>query len=149
MQILSITCDNATNNDMMVDKLEGLVSGFDGATNRTRCFAHIINLIAKTIIRQFDIPEAKEDQLADAAMAELRVLANDMDMEDLLTQANRVYSDDEKDEDDDLDGWVDERSRLSVSDLEELEEDVQPIRKMLVKVRCQRCQRVCRISHSG
>ena len=149
MQILSITCDNATNNDTMVDKLEGLVSGFDGATNRTRCFAHIINLIAKTIIRQFDIPEAKEDQLADAAMAELCVLANDMDMEDLLTQANRVYSDDEKDEDDDLDGWVDERSRLSVSDLEELEEDVQPIRKMLVKVRCQRCQRVCRISHSG
>ena len=107
---------------------------------------HIINLIAKTIIWQFDILEAKEDQLADAAMAELHVLATDMDMEDLLTQANCVYSIYKKDEDDDLDGWVDKRSRLSVSDLEELEEDVQPIQKTLVKVHC---QHVCRISHSG
>jgi hypothetical protein len=142
--MLSITCDNVSNNDTMVDQLEGLVSNFAGATNRTRCFVHIINLIAKTIIRQFDIPEAKEEQLVDAAMAELCALATDMDMEDLLTWANRGYSsDEENDEDDDTDGWMDERGALSASDLKELEKDVWPIRKVLVKVRCQRvCQSV-------
>jgi hypothetical protein len=31
--MLSITCDNASNNDTMVDQLEGLVSNFAGATN--------------------------------------------------------------------------------------------------------------------
>lgn len=139
-QMLSITCDNASNNDTMVDQLGQLVSNFPGATNRTRCFAHIINLIAKTIIRQFDVPKTKEGQFVDAAMAELHALAKDMDVEDLLTQARHSYrdGDGEEEDDDNEEGWVDERSGLSASDLRELEDDVQPIRKTLVKVRCQR-----------
>lgn len=137
--MLSVTCDNATNNDTMVDELGGLVSNFAGAANRTRCFAHIVNLIAKTIIQQFDIPEAKEGQLVDAAMAELLALATYMHMEDLLTQASHGCrdGDEEEEEEDNVNGWVDERNRLSASDLKELEEDVLPVRKMLAKVRCQ------------
>jgi hypothetical protein len=139
--MLSITCDNASNNDTMIDELGDLVDSFAGATNRTRCFAHIINLIAKTIIRQFDIPEAKDDQLVDAARAELLALATDMVAEDLLTQSSHGYRDDEEEDDDDVEGWVNEQSNLSASDLKELEEDVQPIRKTLAKVRCQRVQK--------
>jgi hypothetical protein len=61
-------------------------------------------------------------------MVELHALATDMDMEDLLTRANRGYSgDEENDEDDDTNGWMDERGALSASDLKELEKDVWPI----------------------
>jgi len=123
----------------MIDELRDLLSSFPGGANRTRCFAHIINLIAKTIIRQFDIPKAKEGELVDVAMAELHALAADMDAEELLTQASHSY---DGGDDDDVEGWRDEQSRLSTSDLKELEEDLQPIRKMLVKVRCQRVNNV-------
>ncbi|KAF8867747.1 hypothetical protein BD779DRAFT_1416233, partial [Infundibulicybe gibba] len=53
-QILSITCDNATPNDTMIDELAKLISAFPGAANRTRCFTHILNLTAKSVLRQFD-----------------------------------------------------------------------------------------------
>jgi len=36
MQILSITCDNAMNNDKMIDELELLLEDFPGAANRAR-----------------------------------------------------------------------------------------------------------------
>ncbi|KAF7763751.1 hypothetical protein Agabi119p4_8288 [Agaricus bisporus var. burnettii] len=56
-KILAVTCDNATNNDVMVEKMgEGAVN-FDGDTSRVRCFAHIVNLVAKSILSQFDLPK--------------------------------------------------------------------------------------------
>ena len=62
-------------------------------------------------------------------MAELLALASDMDTEDLLTQASHDgYSGNGGEElEDDVNGWVDEHGRLSVSDMKELQEDVQPI----------------------
>ncbi|KAG1722531.1 hypothetical protein EDD22DRAFT_760423, partial [Suillus occidentalis] len=65
--ILSITCDNASNNDTMVNELSDLLEDFPGETNRTRCFLHIVNLVAKTLIRQFDVPKAKVDTIMDEA----------------------------------------------------------------------------------
>ncbi|KAF9537612.1 hypothetical protein CPC08DRAFT_613930, partial [Agrocybe pediades] len=52
--ILSITCDNASNNDTMIEEMSTLLDHFPGAPNQTRCFTHILNLVAKTIIKQFD-----------------------------------------------------------------------------------------------
>jgi hypothetical protein len=34
-QIISVTCDNASNNDMMIDALSDLLAVFLGASNRT------------------------------------------------------------------------------------------------------------------
>ncbi|KAF8812192.1 hypothetical protein BYT27DRAFT_7036613, partial [Phlegmacium glaucopus] len=47
-KILSITCDNASNNDRMIiayhiDELEDLLPGFS-KVNHTRCFLHVNNL---------------------------------------------------------------------------------------------------------
>ncbi|TFK81779.1 hypothetical protein K466DRAFT_452428, partial [Polyporus arcularius HHB13444] len=53
-QVLGVTCDNATNNDAMVEALMKLLPGFPGEVNRVRCFTHILNLVAKSLIRQFD-----------------------------------------------------------------------------------------------
>ena len=47
-------CDNASNNDVMIEELEHLLNDFPGAANQMRCFAHIINLVVKSILRQFD-----------------------------------------------------------------------------------------------
>jgi hypothetical protein len=49
VQIISVTCDNASNNDTMIDALSDLLTVFLGASNQTRCFDHIVNLIAKSV----------------------------------------------------------------------------------------------------
>ncbi|KAG2148429.1 hypothetical protein BD769DRAFT_1345433 [Suillus cothurnatus] len=49
-KILSITCDNTSNNDTMVNKLSDVLEDFSGEMNRTQCFLHIVNLVAKTLI---------------------------------------------------------------------------------------------------
>ena len=54
-QVLSVTCDNVAPNDTMIDKLAKLLEEFPGAANRTRCFTHILNLVAKSIMKQFDL----------------------------------------------------------------------------------------------
>jgi hypothetical protein len=125
----------------MIDELEDRLETFSGAPNQTRCFAHILNLIAQTIIRQFDVPKAKGGGLVDnsEAVKGLQVLAEDIEIEELLTRANNTYKD--SDNEDDLDRWVDEKRGLSPSDLKGLEVDVQPVRRTLVKVSTP-CQRV-------
>ena len=39
----------------MVEHLATLIEDFPGAANQTRCFTHILNLVAKSILRQFDV----------------------------------------------------------------------------------------------
>ncbi|KAI1783385.1 hypothetical protein LXA43DRAFT_837949, partial [Ganoderma leucocontextum] len=55
-QSLAVTCDNATNNDTMIDAMatDPRLPEFDGKLARVRCFLHILNLVAKSLIRQFD-----------------------------------------------------------------------------------------------
>ncbi|KAG2029754.1 hypothetical protein BDR03DRAFT_803603, partial [Suillus americanus] len=53
-QILSITADNASSNDTMITELVDMVGHFSGKTVRTRCFLHIVNLVAKSLLKQFN-----------------------------------------------------------------------------------------------
>ncbi|KAG1843067.1 hypothetical protein C8R48DRAFT_557081, partial [Suillus tomentosus] len=53
-QILSVTCDNASNNNVMVENLAAEVPAFGGAASHTRCFLHMVNLVAKSLIHEFD-----------------------------------------------------------------------------------------------
>ncbi|KAF8836546.1 hypothetical protein BDN67DRAFT_867168, partial [Paxillus ammoniavirescens] len=52
--ILSITTDNTSLNNTMMVELEGLVAHFGGKSARTHCFLHIVNLITKSLIKQFN-----------------------------------------------------------------------------------------------
>ncbi|KAF9222117.1 hypothetical protein BS17DRAFT_649909, partial [Gyrodon lividus] len=52
--ILCITCDNASNNNVMVEKLGNTLLDFGGASTHARCFLHTTNLMAKALIRVFD-----------------------------------------------------------------------------------------------
>ncbi|KAE9386712.1 hypothetical protein BT96DRAFT_759785, partial [Gymnopus androsaceus JB14] len=52
--IFSVTFDNATSNNAMIKKLQEKLDGFLGAEDQTRCFAHIINLAAKSLWNVFN-----------------------------------------------------------------------------------------------
>ncbi|KAF9543542.1 hypothetical protein CPC08DRAFT_649847, partial [Agrocybe pediades] len=64
IQILAITCDNASNNDVMIEELDELLPGFS-STNHVRCFLHVNNLVARTLVRQFDIPKSQSTSAED------------------------------------------------------------------------------------
>ena len=99
--LLSITCDNAAPNDTMVDELSNLLDDFPGAPNRTWCFMHILNLVAKSISKQFDLPKAKADEVLDDAAQALADLAGDIEVEEEL-MGDDLVGDDEDDDSSDL-----------------------------------------------
>jgi hypothetical protein len=131
-QALGITCDNASPNDTMIDELPDLIKNYPGASNRARCFNHIVALVAIRVVRQFDIPGG-ENKSMDEAEQELRDLAEGLDIEEAAAQRERE-SDDDEEEDDEDGGWVEARANLSTTDREELDESVRPVRMLLVKV---------------
>jgi hypothetical protein len=61
----------------MVEHLSTLVENFPGAANQTRCFAHILNLVAKSILHSFDGPKnvAEGNSRGDDAKEMLAALA--------------------------------------------------------------------------
>lgn len=115
----------------MVNELVDLLPEFPGPANRCRCFLHIINLVAKTLLRQFEVPKKDADAALDASEQELLELAAGTDMEEMIT----VAKDGLGDSNDDIDGWVDEMDLLSEEESENLHQSIQPIRLVLVKVR--------------
>ncbi|GLB35657.1 hypothetical protein LshimejAT787_0212220 [Lyophyllum shimeji] len=130
-KVLSITCDNASPNDTMIDELADLLPYFPGAAHRTRCFAHIVNLVAKSLLRQFDVPKKKAQDALDDAEKDLLTLAEGIDLEDLETRTT-AEGDLEKDN---VEGWVDEVALLDEEEAEKLSESVRPVRLVLVKIR--------------
>jgi hypothetical protein len=118
----------------MIQELAYLVDDFPGPANQTRCFLHILNLVVKSIIRQFDVPISKKtpDDDEDEATKELLKLAGEIDLEERIT----VSAGDEADatEDDGAEGWMDEHEEMTEEELLELTESVRPVRLLLTKV---------------
>ena len=115
-QILSVTCDNASNNETMVDHLLTLVEIFPGAANQTWCFTHILNLVAKSILRSFAKKKVAEGDVDDGTD-----VLDDNDEEELY------FGDDE-------DGLGDQRDGMSEEEVDELDNTVVPVQLMLTKV---------------
>ena len=133
-KILSVTCDNASNNDTMSDELDHMLTKYS-PVNRTRCFAHILNLVAKSLLKQFDVKQDdKKDDLTDNEQ-DLLELAGDIEQEELTMVQEKDDADDESEEDDGLEGWVDEVEALTLEEWENLENSIRPVKKMLVKVK--------------
>lgn len=136
-QLLSITCDNASNNDKMIEHLSILVENFPGPANQTRCFTHILNLVAKSILRQFDVAKKSEGNPDDSddAVRELAALALELDLgpgNDAIE--DDVDDDDDEEEDDEEEELGEEDSGMSEEEAIELEESLAPIRLTLTKV---------------
>ncbi|TFY76101.1 hypothetical protein EWM64_g7913 [Hericium alpestre] len=119
----------------MIQELEHLLPEFPGETNHTRCFAHIVNLVAKSLLKQFDTKKGGAG--ADSgAEAELDALAEDIDIEDMQTRLENTAVAAEGDEViDEEEGWVNEVAELTADEKKELEKSILPVRLVLVKLR--------------
>lgn len=106
-QILLITCDNASANDTMITHLTKILDAFPGSANHTCCFAHILNLVAKCIMKQFDTPKKPQKKRKNklSFKAELDVL------------------EDELSEDNDLDGEIKNEKDEGGNDTDEGHDD--------------------------
>lgn len=124
----------------MIAKLAKILPKFSEVSH-TWCFLHIVNLVAKSIIKQFHVPKKQEDKHVDEAEQELHDLASDIELEEQEAVEEMVQHqisgnmDSETKEDDDIDGWVDEMMLLSPAECEQVQEYIQPVKLVLVKVR--------------
>jgi hypothetical protein len=117
----------------MITELTSLLQDFPGAVNRSRCFTHTLNLAAKSIIRQFDLPKKQGDAAMSDAANELAKLAENLEIEEILSRPTEC--EDGEGEDDNVEGWLDENEFMSDEEKEEWDEAARPVRLVLVKVR--------------
>jgi hypothetical protein len=139
-KILGVTCDNATANDVMIESMATIMSNFGSEANRVRCLAHIVNLVVKIILRQFDVSTRKEKE---HDSAETRDDAEELKLED-DDELVRVLDKEEKemDEGDVTDDEDYETLARDVEMIEEVMEEeikeasmlVKPVRQVLFKV---------------
>ena len=120
MQVLSVTCDNASNNDTMVACMVQLLPTFAGKASRTQCFLHIVNLVAKTLMRQFDMQPNGGAHEADEIREQIREPEKDAELDD-MDDVNQL--DDQNNE-----GWVDEMEELTQAQQDNVIKGIQPIR---------------------
>jgi hypothetical protein len=113
----------------MIEELGKLLDDFPGSTNQTRCFAHILNLVVKSILSQFDVPKAKAGTILNVAEKALQELEEDL--EEVVDEYGSASIEDEIDN---LEGWIDEREEMTEEEKDELDESVRPMRTMLTKV---------------
>jgi len=114
----------------MIDQLTANLVDFPGASNQVRCFAHILNLVVKSIMHQFDMPKKRWDATTDET---LEKLAGNIEAEEDTMQAEKDIPKDGLIQDNE-EGWVDEQDDMTEEDIEKLEESVWPIRFLLTKV---------------
>jgi hypothetical protein len=134
----------------MTESLAKIISHFPGASNRARCTAHIVNLVSKIILRQFDArkkkktPKKKSGNANDNANEEPTNTTEipELDDEAITSLAEGL----DREEQEVTDDEEDEMSENIAADLEEIEEamkeeildvakKVKPIKRVLFKVR--------------
>jgi hypothetical protein len=119
-----------------LDSDDALLPGCGGQSNRTRCFDHITNLMARTITKVFDAPKSKKEGILDDAEKELADLVEGLDLEDLMTRME-----DSGEADDNVEGWVDELEEMTCLEREDVEATVRPLTLVLVKVGSESCRK--------
>jgi hypothetical protein len=88
----------------MIDEIPNIIKTFSGDENRARCFNHIVALVAKSTVHQFDIPKGLANAALDEVERELQELAEGIDIEDKQTQDKWEGPDNEGGEGDDVEG---------------------------------------------
>ena len=83
----------------MIEELADLIATFPGEANRARCFVHIISLIAKSVIKQFDVPKAQASEVLDQGVEELMALAGEIKLEEEGMRASKNEDDENKEDD--------------------------------------------------
>ena len=131
----------------MIDSLATILLDFPGEANRARCLAHIVNLVVKIILRQFDVVKKKKKKDLPTNDANVPDLASSDHghgevepeiNEDELDEIVRVLDKEEK-EMDEAGEADDEEGDKVVRDVEliekAMEEEIKGVSKMAKPVR--------------
>ena len=130
-----------TANDAMIESMATVIADFPGKANRVRCLAHIVNLVVKVILRQFDVSAMKEKENIPDNGEEVNIPWPEDDNDELV----RVLDKEEKemDEGDGTDDNEDDETlardvQMIEEAMEEMIKDVskmaKPVRQVLFKV---------------
>ena len=110
----------------MIKSLTTIISHFPGATNRARCAAHIVNLVSKIILHQFDAKKkpkepkkTSENANDNANEPEPTMDVTELDNEDDITSLAECLDREEQKLADDED---EEMNENVAADLEEFKE---------------------------
>lgn len=121
-KILGATGDNASSNDTMVDSLAKLSLHFKGASSCVRCVLHVINLVAKSMLKLFNSPQKCSWSISEEADEMFNLLNDDANKVDLSLGENST-----EDEDDNVEGWIDEVELLTDEECETLDNHIEPL----------------------
>ena len=120
----------------MVSQMETQILEYS-EVNRVRCFLHVVNLIAKAMLKQFDVSKRKNDGGAvdEELEAALTELAANLENEERATQAfGNGVSDNDSDNDNVTDIEVDDAIQMSAQELTEFQTELRPVMLVLAKV---------------
>lgn len=118
----------------MVDELAERIEEYSGEEHCTQCFAHVVNLIAKSLLNQFKPPKKHKEDALDALEWDLLVLAKGLEREDIDTRLEEADTGCMA-EKDDVDGLINKVDLLSVKDRAQWETETRPVQMALVKVK--------------
>jgi hypothetical protein len=96
----------------MIEELTNRIDHFGGAANRMCCFAHVINLCAKTMLHQFEGSGTDDDS----------------------SEVENKNGNGDDEEVDNVEGWVDELEEMLREKRVVVERNVEPIKQVIVKV---------------
>ena len=123
----------------MIDELDELIPEFS-KVNHTHCFLHVINLVGRTLVKQFNVSKTVTGAVNINKDDDIRELAGNLDYNDEERQTQEALlreslaTDSGVEPNDDVEGWVDEMAALSVADRADLEARIRPVKMVLVKV---------------
>ena len=137
----------------MIKSLANIMSDFGGEANRARCLSHIVNLVVKIILHQFDIPKKKpkKDLLAANNLESYgpdMASGNDHDVdeaEEEFEELARVLDKEEKE----MDEADNEESNTLERDVEKIEEAIKEEIKGVSKIVKPVCQVLFKVSTLG
>ena len=89
----------------MITELAALLPNFPDAPNCSCCFTHVLNLTAKSIICQFDLPKNLAEVAVTKSKKELAQLAENLEVEEALMQESGDDEGSDEDIDEDIEGW--------------------------------------------
>ena len=104
----------------MIEALGCMLDDHPGDPNHACCFNHIIALVAKWLVCQFDVTKAGANVALDEAEEQLRTLAEGINIEEPLAKGMQDEGEDDEDDDgkDDDGKTEDEMSAEECADLD-------------------------------
>ena len=109
----------------MVACLAQLLPTFAGKASKTWCFLHIMNLVAKMLMRQFDMKPKEGANKAHEIRQQISELNKNAEVDNM---DEAIKSDDQNNE-----GCVDEMEELTQAQQDNIVEGIQPIHLILMK----------------